>query len=344
MEALKGKVQTVRGPIDPSELGPTLMHEHLLFDFTPPDQEVAGAKEVEITLETVWEINYNWVDAYGNRRFSDRDLAVREMERLKRDGGRSLVEVTPLGGGADPEGVREIAERADVNVVMGCGRYMSDCLPAEECEKSVDDVAAYLIDCVTKGIDGTDVRAGIIAETGCSWPWTEEEKRSVHAGVIAQKETGATFGIHPSRTEEGPFNILAFLKDVDADLPRTIMDHIDRRIFDGDSLRRLADSGINLEFDMFGFESSFFAQGRDVDHAGDAARLSAIRLLVDAGHLDQIVISQDICTKTRQTEHGGHGYGHIFRNILPMMRRRDFTDDEIDAILVRNPARLLTLN
>lgn len=343
MNGLKGKVQTVRGLIDPSELGSTLMHEHLLFDFTPPDQVVEGREEVEITLETVWEINYNWVTAYGNRRFFDRDMAVREMERLKRDGGCSLVEVTPRGAQPDPEGVREIAERADINVVMGCGRYMSDCLTAEECDKEVDDIARYFVDCVTTGIDGTDVRAGIIAETGCSWPWTDVEKRSVHAGVIAQKETGATFGIHPGRTEEGPFAVVDFLENVGADMTRTIMDHIDRRIFDADSLRRLADTGIGMEFDMFGFESSFFAQGRDVDHAGDAARVSAIRILIDAGHLDQIVISQDICTKTRQTEYGGHGYAHIFRNILPMMRRRGFTDDEIDAILVRNPARLLTL-
>ena len=343
MNELAGKIQTVHGLIDPSELGPTLMHEHLLFDFTPPDQLVDGREEVEITLETVWEINYNWVTAYGNRRSFDRDMAVREMERLKRDGGRSLVEVTPVGGAPDPEGVREIAERADVNVVMGCGRYMSDCLSAEECDKDVDEIARYYVDCVTEGIDGTDVRAGIIGEIGCSWPLTEAEKRSVVAGAIAQQETGAALGFHPGRTTNGPFVVVELLQDVGAEMSRTIMDHVDRRIFDRDSLCRLAETGITLEFDMFGFESSFFAQGRDVDHAGDAARLSAIRLLIDAGHLDQIVISQDICTRTRLTEYGGHGYGHIFRNILPMMRRRDFSDDEIDAILVRNPARLLTL-
>ena len=46
--------------------------------------------------------------------------------------------------------------------------------------------------------------------------------------------------------------------------------------------------------------------------------------------------------RTRQVEGGGHGYGHIFRNILPMMRRRGFSEDEIEALMVRNPARLLT--
>jgi phosphotriesterase-related protein len=49
-----------------------------------------------------------------------------------------------------------------------------------------------------------------------------------------------------------------------------------------------------------------------------------------------------ICYRTRLVEFGGHGYGHIFTNVTPMMRRRGFSEDDIDAILVRNPRRLLT--
>jgi len=54
------------------------------------------------------------------------------------------------------------------------------------------------------------------------------------------------------------------------------------------------------------------------------------------------VISHDIVYRTRRRSLGGHGYGHIFRNVVPMMRRRDFTEAEIDALLVENPKRLLT--
>ena len=71
------------------------------------------------------------------------------------------------------------------------------------------------------------------------------------------------------------------------------------------------------------------------------ARITTIRALIDAGHGDRIVVSHDICQRTRQVEFGGHGYGHVFRNVVPMMRRRDFEEDEIDAILVSTPARLL---
>ena len=67
-----------------------------------------------------------------------------------------------------------------------------------------------------------------------------------------------------------------------------------------------------------------------------------MRALIDHGHLEQIVISHDICQKPRLQTFGGHGYSHIYRNVIPMMRQRDFSDAEIDAILVENPKRLLT--
>jgi predicted metal-dependent phosphotriesterase family hydrolase len=57
----------------------------------------------------------------------------------------------------------------------------------------------------------------------------------------------------------------------------------------------------------------------------------------------QRMISHDICYKTRLVAFGGHGYGHIFANVVPMMRRRGFSDAEIQALVVDNPRRLLTV-
>jgi phosphotriesterase-related protein len=74
----------------------------------------------------------------------------------------------------------------------------------------------------------------------------------------------------------------------------------------------------------------------------DAQRLRLIRKLIQQGHLDRVVISHDICYRTRLSRFGGHGYGHIFANVVPMMRRRGFAEVEIDRIIVGNPRRLLT--
>ena len=55
-----------------------------------------------------------------------------------------------------------------------------------------------------------------------------------------------------------------------------------------------------------------------------------------------MVISHDIDCRTRLVNFGGHGYGHILQNVVPLMRARDFSQEEIDGILVENPKRLLT--
>ena len=121
-----------------------------------------------------------------------------------------------------------------------------------------------------------------------------------------------------------------------------VISHIDRTFFSTDEVLRLADAGCVIEYDFFGIETSYYWFA-DADLPTDYMRLAYIRALIEHGHGERIVISHDICTKTRLVTYGGHGYGHIVRNVVPLMRKKGFTEREIDAILVRTPRRLLTL-
>jgi phosphotriesterase-related protein len=194
---------------------------------------------------------------------------------------------------------------------------------------------------VLGGAWGTSVRAGIIGEIGCQAPWTALERRVMQGALIAQAETGAALNVHPGRHPDQPQEVAQFIGSSGGTPERTIISHIDRTIFDEDRLLRLADTGVVIEFDLFGIEHSYYALS-DIDMPNDAVRLQRIRSLIAHGHLDRVVISHDICYLTRLTRFGGHGYGHIFAHVVPMMRRRGFSEDEIQAILVDTPRRLLT--
>ena len=191
------------------------------------------------------------------------------------------------------------------------------------------------------GAWGTEVRAGMIGEIGCQSPWTDLEKRVMTAALIAQKETGASINVHPGRHEDQPQEVADFVVANGGDPTRIVISHIDRTVFDVERLLKLADTGVTIEFDLFGQEASYYGLS-DIDMPNDATRLKLIRALIERGHLERVVISHDICYRTRLTAFGGHGYGHIFRNVVPMMRKRGYADAEIDAILVGNPRRLLT--
>ena len=64
-----------------------------------------------------------------------------------------------------------------------------------------------------------------------------------------------------------------------------------------------------------------------------------LEFLIDQGHLDQILVSQDVCRKIHLVRGGGKGYAHILESIVPRMRRRGFTEEQVSAILVENPKR-----
>ncbi len=337
----RGHVQTVRGLITSDQLGPTLMHEHLLCDIRRPREVATGDRGPEIALANVWSINYGATRAPGNYVLDLPDVAITEVRAMRAAGGGSIVELTCGGLRPDPEGLRKIAEETDTHVVMGCGHYVDEYQDPANRTRSVEDFAADMVRAVTEGAWGTGVHAGIIGEIGCQAPWTDLERRVMRGAVAAQGETGAAINVHPGRHPDQPQEVAEFVRDAGGAIERIIISHIDRTIFDTHRLLRLADTGCVIEFDLFGNEHSYYPLA-DIDMPNDAVRLRMIRALIERGHLPRVVVSHDICSRTRLTAFGGHGYGHIFANVVPLMRRRGFSEAEIQAILVDNPRRLLT--
>jgi len=340
-EALRGKAQTVLGLVDPALLGPTLMHEHLLWDIRTPAMRAEPDQGPEITLCNCFALGYGRKKVPGNFRLLCEATATEELRIMAQAGGRTVVELSSGGLDPRPNGLVALARDAGVNVVMGCGHYVHEYQPVANHGRTAENFAAEMVDQIQLGAWNTDVRAGIIGEIGCQAPWTDLEKRVMAGAVMAMQQTGAALNVHPGRHADQPQEVAEFVKARGAEMDRVIISHIDRTIFDEDRLFRLADAGVVIEFDLFGQESSFYALS-DIDMPNDAIRLRMIRGLIARGHLPRVVISHDICYRTRLTKFGGHGYGHIFANVVPLMRSRGFSEAEIEAIMVGNPRRLLT--
>lgn len=332
-------IETVLGPIAPEAAGLTLMHEHLLCDVTPPDLAASGTPRVEVTLENVHEIRQGWILHYGNHILDDRALMARELADFAVLGGGTLVELTVRGLAPDPAGLAEIARASGVHVVAGTGYYIASFCP-EEPGASVEKRAAAMIADLTTGMGQTSIRAGIIGEIGVSDPCHPAEQRVLTAAALAQQETGAAISVHPGRDPASPGQIMTHLVAAGASPERVIIGHLDRTFRTPDEALRLAETGCVLEWDFFGIEASHYPFA-DFDMPNDARRLDMLLALRARGHLGQVTISHDICTITRLRRRGGHGYGHIIRSVLPMMRRKGFSDGEIEQIMRQTPARLL---
>lgn len=345
-DSMRGRVQTVTGPIEPHQLGNTLMHEHLYSDLNLPEVRAADPN-YEHSTETVqmcecFKLNWGQKESIPNFRLNEEDILVAELAEMVLAGGQSVVELSTGGIRPDPRGLVALSKATGVNIVMGCGHYVEAYQDPTNKSRSVEDFAQEIIGQLTEGAWGTDVKAGIIGEIGCTYPWTEQEKRVLRGALIAQQETGAAVNVHPGRSVQASFDIAEFARAAGAPLDRIIISHMDRTIPTLKDLLRLADTGCVLEFDLFGWETSNYWPQPHFDMPNDAMRVKLIRALIDQGHIDRVLISHDIFSRTRLCHYGGHGYQHIYSNILPLMLRRGFSQAEIDQIIVSNPARLLT--
>ena len=343
----QGLVQTVLGPISPSELGPTTTHEHLYIDFSfmfrpAEDSRSEILADAPITLENLGWIRRNYYSNRANITLTDLDTAISEVNRYREVGGGAIVDATSMGIGRDPDALVQISRGSGVHIVMGAGFYVDAVHPEDMDERNVEDLALEITSDIVEGVNGSGVQAGIIGEVGCTWPLTSNERKSLTAAAFAQRETGAAVLIHPGRHPDAPSQILELLSNASADISRVIIGHLDRTVFEFGGLQNIATSGCYLEWDLFGNEGSHYPLA-EFDMPSDAQRLGYIKRVADAGYSDRIVIGHDIATKHRLVRYGGHGYGHILQNIVPKMRSKGFSEDTIKAITVDNPARVLAL-
>ncbi|MGA2970010.1 MAG: hypothetical protein ABSE75_09415 [Acidimicrobiales bacterium] len=339
---------TVRGDVATSELGVVLPHEHVLIDLgkffeeptDPLEKEYANAA---ITLENLGWVRFHHRQSRDNLVLSDVQSQIEELRLFKLAGGGTVVELTPACAGQDLSGLVALAEATGLHVVASTGVYLDEFQSELTRTMSSQQIGERMVRDINEGIDGGDIRAGIIGEMGCSWPLTENEEKALRGAVLAQLATGASISIHPGRHPDAPGLLLDLLSSCGAQLERVVIGHLDRTIPEHDALVAVGRSGCFLEFDLFGQESSHVRYG-PVDLPNDATRISRIAALIDAGFEDQILVSHDIAVKKWLSHYGGHGYDHILQRVVPRMKEHGISDQALQKMLVANPARLLALS
>ena len=337
------------GPVAGEELGVTLAHDHVLMDGSfmyvdPPAPEDQSLADEEITLENRGWVGYHWTSNHHNVQLDSEELAITELRRFVAAGGRTVVDPTNNGLGRDVGPLVRIAEATGTHLIVGAGYYLGGTHPPDMDERSVDQLAEEIINDITVGIDGTNVRAGLIGEIGCTYPWLPNEKKSLRAAVTAQQETGAPLMVHPGRDPMSPVEIARIVAEDGGDLSRTAICHIDRTCTDRGWLAELAASGCYLEYDLFGNESSWYPPNSSVDMPSDAERMDLVLWHFEQGLERQVLLSHDIATKHRLHAYGGLGYDHLITNVVPRLRDRGLDEAGIDTLVVHNPARFLVFD
>jgi phosphotriesterase-related protein len=311
-----GRIVTVAGDVDPTDVGWTLPHEH--------------------TAISLWHVSGRW-DYWELTR--NPDVILPEVAAFREAGGSCIVDLTAQSVGRDPAWLREVSDGTDLHVVMGCGWYRGSYYPPAadiDC-RSVDSLADELVREFEDGVGETGIRPGIIGEIGTDKPWLSPAEERVHrAAARAARRTGMAVTTHGVLSPVGLAQLRVF-EEEGLDPARVVIGHADSWPH-FDHYLAIVERGASIQFDFLGM--AFTPQER-VD---EPRIIELLTELVSRGHAERILLSQDVCHNQQLKHYGGNGYTYLADAFLPRLREAGVTDDVIDTITVANPRRLLTIS
>lgn len=317
-----GQIQTVTGPVAPSDLGFTLPHEHIyarLWD----NQVVATA---------------GWGDLFGAVPMPD--AVLRDEVAAYRDlGGGTIIDLSLPAIGRQPDRLHKISEATGVKVVMGCGWYREPFYPAEDAidRRTVDQLAQVLVDEVEHGVGEGGVRPGIIGEIGANNAWVTALEERVHrAAARASLATGLALTTHSSFSDVGLAQLDIFQSE-GVDPNRVVIGHCDSWP-EMDYYHAILDRGAYVEFDGIGV----WVIGKNVDKY-ERQMVDHFVAMIESGHAERLLLSHDVFAAPQFRYYEGTGFTYIFETFLPSLRERGVSDAVIHTITVENPARVLTV-
>ncbi|KAJ0178096.1 hypothetical protein K1T71_005919 [Dendrolimus kikuchii] len=344
------RVQTVLGDEVPESLGITLTHEHLGMEFShfyrKPPTHIAE-KFNKFAMDKLGYIRQYPYSCHNNLLLNDkpaRDAVEEDLCEFSSLDGGAIVENTTHGLGRDVTLYKTLSKETGVHIIAGTGYYIEDTQPSDNMYKTVEDLYNHMRCELTVGCDeNTNVTAGFMGELASVWPIRDFERKVIKAAGELQKEIGCGVSFHPHRDAEAPFEIVRLYLEAGGTASKAVMSHLDRTL-KGDKLLEFAGLGTYCQFDLFGTEVSYYQLNPSFDMPSDAQRIELMKSLLLEGKVDRLLMSHDIHTKHRLVQYGGHGYSHIITNIIPKMKHKGFSQDDIDKITKHNPATWLTID
>ena len=301
---MPSRIMTVKGPIQPQEMGVTLPHEHVMCDFIGADQ----------TGPDRWK--------------HDEVLGV--MERYLRDvaelGVRTFVDCSPMYIGRDPLVLRSLSDLTGVHILTNTGMYKEPFLPSYAFEMEAEQLADGWIQEIEEGIETSGVRPGFIKTAVQPEPLATMQRKITTAAAIASAATGLSVATHTGVAAAAE-EVLDIMEERGVDPGRWIFVHAQNEK-DPEALLRVAQRGAWIELD-------------GLSPASAETHLRHLEYLLDRGFEESILLSHDAGWYSVGEPKGGEvrPYTYLFSDFIPALEKRGIGGETITALTVTNPSR-----
>jgi phosphotriesterase-related protein len=312
-------VETVSGPVDVEELGRTLIHEH----FRAIDE--AGRMQ----FPHLYDEQGEW------------DAAISDANAVKGHGVQTVVEPSAMFLHRDPAFSKRVADASGLNVVEATGVYTYDYLPQFLLNRDEDAIAAIFVHEIENGIHDTDIKAAFI-KCAADAPGVTPNVEKIHrAAARASKQTGRPIMAHSRPASGTGLEQMRIFEEEGVDPGKVQIAHTGDTD-DLDYIDRLLDTGCWIGMDRYGLDI-FLPTDR---------RNATVLALLERGHADRMFLSQDYCSTIdwfplevqeylKANEVPKWSMTFLFEEVIPELKERGMTDEQLDQMMVENPKRWL---
>jgi phosphotriesterase-related protein len=313
------QVNTVTGAIATEALGTTLMHEHIFVVST--------------------EIVQNYPEIWGDEEKQIAE-AVKRLNQVKAEGVDSVVDLTVIGLGRYIPRIQRVAEQTGINILVATGIYTFQEAPHHfryigpgTVLGGPEVMAEMFARDIEHGIGETGVKAAILKCATDAPGVTSGVERVLRAVAQAHRQTGVPISTHThARTKRGLEQQKIFAEE-GVDLSRVVIGHSGDTT-DTDYLEELIANGSYLGMDRFGVDTLLPFEDR----------VETVARMCDRGHAPRLVLSHDaacfndwVPSLLRESRLTNWHYLHIHRDVIPALKKRGVTDEQIRIMLVDNP-------
>lgn len=302
------KIITVTGEIQASEMGITLTHEHVLVDFA-------------------------MIDSLSANRYNKDSVIMKVLpyfEELKPFKVATFVDCTPEFMGKDPQLLAELSRETGIKILTNTGWYAADNerhVPHEIKDMSPEEIAAVWIGEAKNGIGNTGIKPGFIKIGINDFQLTETDKKLVAAACLTHLETGLTIMSHTGLASAALMQ-LQILKQYGVDPSAFIWAHANVETTKENTLA-ISQMGCWVAFD--GIHDNMVAI---------SWYEKLLQFMKSTRQLNRVLLSHDAGWYQPGKPNGGEirPYTPLFDTLIPYIMHEGFTKEEVDQIIVKNPA------
>jgi phosphotriesterase-related protein len=312
-------VETVNGPVDVEQLGLTLIHEH----FRVTDE--AGRMQ----FPHLYDEDGEW------------EAAISDANAVKSHGVRTVVEPSAMFHSRDAAFSKRVGDESGLNIVLATGVYTYDYLPQMLANRDEDAIAELFVHEIENGIQGTGMKAAFI-KCAADAPGVTPNVEKIHrAAARASKQTGRPIMAHSRPANGTGLDQMRIFEEEGVDPEKVQVAHTGDTD-DLDYIERLLDTGCWIGMDRYGLDI-FLPTDR---------RNETVLALLEKGRADRMFLSQDYCSTIdwfpleiqahlKANEVPNWSMTFLFNEVIPELKKRGMTDDQLNQMMVENPKRWL---